>query len=298
MKKYFTILLITVFFNLGFSMIPTLFSSIKEGNKTPYKIIVDSTEREYYLYTPKNLPVNAPLLMVFHGYSGNALHTLQSTKYNELADKNGFAVCYPQGLLDKEQNAFWQVGYSFHKELEVDDVKFITKLIEKLQSEFGMSKTNVFMTGFSNGGDFCNLLSCETAGIFNATAPIISCFMEEFFDECQTAKPIPTFMLNATGDSITYWEGDLENIQGYGPYLPTKAMLNFRLKQIQYESVIRDTIRSPDLNENTVVAIEKYSSKHSKNQVWMYSYLNGGHEYPNYLNLEEEVWSFFKLYLK
>ena len=74
-------------------------------------------------------------------------------------------------------------------------------------------------------------------------------------------------------------------------------MINFRLKQIQHDKVIRDTIISPDSNEKTLVAIEKYSSSKSDNQVWMYSYLNGGHGYPDYLNLEEQIFSFFNIYL-
>tara|TARA_B100000963_G_scaffold327246_1_gene314854 strand:+ start:4695 stop:5591 length:897 start_codon:yes stop_codon:yes gene_type:complete len=297
MKKWFLTLLITFFFNLSFSKNTALLIPTQKENKTQYTIIVDSIERVYYIYLPKNLPANAPLVMVFHGYSGDALNTQQTTKFNQLADQNGFAVCYPQGLIDRKKNAFWQVGYSFHKDFKVDDVKFVSKLVQKLQTKFKLSRKNVFMTGFSNGGDFCNLLSCEREGLFNAAAPIVSCFMEEFFSKCQMAKPIPTFMLNGTEDPITFWNGDMENTQGYGPYLPTQAMLNFRLQQIQYENVIRDTIRSPDLNENTLIAIEKYSSALSNNQIWMYSYLKGGHGYPNYLNLEEEIWNFFELYL-
>ena len=265
--------------------------------KRPCKITVDSIEREYYLHIPDNLPNNAPLIMIFHGYSGSALNTIKTTNFNQLADKNGFIACYPQGLIDKENNAFWQVGYTFHKELNVDDVKFIQKLIEKLKSEFQLSKKNVFMTGFSNGGDFCNLLSCETDGLFRAAAPIISCFMEEIFNNCLYANPMPTLMLNGTKDPITFWDGDMTDSQGYGPYISTKSMINFRLKQIQHDKVIRDTLISPDSNEKTLVAIDKYSSSISENQVWMYSYLNGGHGYPDYLNLEKQIFSFFNIYL-
>jgi len=265
--------------------------------KRPYKITVDSIEREYYLHIPDNLPKNAPLIMIFHGYSGNALNTIKTTNFNQLADKSGFIACYPQGLIDKDNNAFWQVGYTFHKDLDVDDVKFIQKLIEKLKSEFQLSKKNVFMTGFSNGGDFCNLLSCETDGLFRAAAPIISCFMEEIFNNCQYANPMPTLMLNGTKDPITFWDGDMTDSQGYGPYISTKSMINFRLKQIQHDKVIRDTLISSDSDDKTLVAIEKYSSSISKNQVWMYSYLNGGHGYPDYLNLEEQIFSFFNIYL-
>lgn len=143
------------------------------------------------------------------------------------------------------------------------------------------------MTGFSNGGDFCNLLSCETDGLFKATAPIISCFTEGFYKNCQKAIPIPIFMLNGTEDSITFWDGDTEDSQGYGPNISTQKMIDFRLKQIQYDLVTRDSVRSSDPNEKTLVAIEKYSSSKSSNQVWMYFYLNGGQGYPEYLKLEE-----------
>ena len=269
----------------------------KDEIKRPYKIKVDSIEREYYLHIPNNLPKNAPLIMIFHGYSGNALNTIKTTNFNQLADKSGFIACYPQGLIDKDNNAFWQVGYTFHEDLDVDDVKFIQKLIEKLKSEFQLSKKNVFMTGFSNGGDFCNLLSCETDGLFRAAAPIISCFMEEIFNNCQYANPMPTLMLNGTKDPITFWDGDMTDSQGYGPYISTKSMINFRLKQIQHDKVIRDTLISSDSDDKTLVAIDKYSSSISENQVWMYSYLNGGHGYPDYLNLEEQIFSFFNIYL-
>tara|TARA_B100001057_G_scaffold421798_1_gene442951 strand:+ start:88 stop:369 length:282 start_codon:yes stop_codon:yes gene_type:complete len=93
--------------------------------------------------------------------------------------------------------------------------------------------------------------------------------MEEFYNNCHLSRAIPTFMLNGTEDSITSWDGDMNDTQGYGPYLPTKAMINFRLNQIQYDKVIRDTLKSSNSNENTLVAIEKYSSTKSNNQVWM-----------------------------
>jgi len=242
----------------GFSIkMSTHFEDFKRNEEKPFEIIVDSKKREYYLHFPKNYPNTAPLLFVFHGYSGNALNAIQTTNFNKLADKNGFIVCYPQGLIDKENNAFWQVGYNFHKDYDVDDVKFIIKLTEKLQTEFKLSKTKVFMTGFSNGGDFCNLLSCETDGLFKATAPIISCFMEEFYNSCQQARAIPTFMLNGTKDSITFWDADINDTQRYGPYISTKAMINFRLNQIQYDKLIRDTVKSNNSKEKTLVAIEK-----------------------------------------
>tara|TARA_X000000950_G_scaffold39724_2_gene42848 strand:+ start:31993 stop:32958 length:966 start_codon:yes stop_codon:yes gene_type:complete len=298
MKKSHLILLILVATCLMFLTASGDFLKHSSNQiEDPNTIIIDSIEREYFIHLPENLPTNAPLVLVFHGYSGNALSTMQTMSFNQIADRQGFAVCYPQGLVDNEGNGFWQVGYDFHKNFEIDDVKFTIKLVERLQKMYALSKTNIFITGFSNGGDFCNLLTCKTDGIFKATAPIISCFMKTFYDSCQVAKPIPTFMLNGTDDPITFWGGDLENKQGYGAYLPTQKMVDFRLKQIQYDAVIRDTVRSADPNEKTLVSIDKYSNAQSKNQIWMYSYENGGHGHPDYLDLEEEIWRFFDLYI-
>ena len=56
--------------------------------------------RDYQLYKPANLPANAPLLFVLHSYSGSASLIRNYSAMNALANENGFAVCYPQGLID------------------------------------------------------------------------------------------------------------------------------------------------------------------------------------------------------
>ena len=193
-----------------------------------HKVIIDSIERNYYLHIPKNRKANAPLIFVFRGYSGSALDINSDNKFNPIANESGFNVCYTQGLKDEKGKAFWQVGYNFHKNLKVNDVKFVKILTHFLQNKYNLNKNYVFITGFSIGGDFYNLLSCQTEVVFKAEAPIISCFMEEFYDQCDKAKAIPVFMLNGTHDQITYWDDDMTNPQGYGPYIPTVYMIDFR----------------------------------------------------------------------
>jgi polyhydroxybutyrate depolymerase len=260
-------------------------------------INIDGRERAYIRYLPADLPADAPLVFVFHGYSGDAESTMNSLSLNEVADANGFAICYPQGVIDQEGNRFWQVGYKMHQPIEVDDVKFICNLAEALQQEHRLSRNNTFITGISNGGDLCNLLLCSTTGIFKAAAPIISCIMKETYDSCMHAEPVPVFMLNGTSDSITYWEGDMEDTQGYGPYLSTPAMLAFRIRQNGSILASADTIYGPDVNDKTSIIVEKYSSPDAGDRVWMYRYINGGHGTPDYLDLAREIWDFFSLHL-
>ena len=54
-------------------------------------------ERSYKFYKPENLPANAPLVFVLHG-RGQSSSWSYSLGFNRLADANGFAVAYPQGI--------------------------------------------------------------------------------------------------------------------------------------------------------------------------------------------------------
>ena len=62
----------------------------------------EDDERSYFLYTPENLEADAPLIFVLHGYWGNNMEMMTFSGMNEIADSEGFAVCYPQGLPDFE----------------------------------------------------------------------------------------------------------------------------------------------------------------------------------------------------
>ena len=44
------------------------------------------------------------------------------------ADKNGFEVSYYQGLTDSSGKTFWLVGYFFHRNEDVDKVRFLSAL--------------------------------------------------------------------------------------------------------------------------------------------------------------------------
>ena len=85
-------------------------------------------DREYYLFVPESIQPEASLVFVFHGYSGSAVGIMEYSGMNQIANENGFAVCYPQGTVDNYNNSFFDVGYEFHWNETVDDVGFIISL--------------------------------------------------------------------------------------------------------------------------------------------------------------------------
>lgn len=80
-------------------------------------------EREYILYLPEGLPDNAPLVLVLHGYGGRAMKG--GSAMCKVADREKFAVCYPQGAKDGKDKTCWNVGYPFQEGLKTDDVNFL-----------------------------------------------------------------------------------------------------------------------------------------------------------------------------
>ena len=89
-------------------------------------------DRKYYLYIPTTIEPESPLVFVFHGFTSSAENIMEYSGMNEIAETNGFAVCYPQGTTDNNGNTFFNVGYSFHWNQTVDDVGFIIALAESV----------------------------------------------------------------------------------------------------------------------------------------------------------------------
>ncbi|MFN8256533.1 MAG: PHB depolymerase family esterase [Bacteroidales bacterium] len=275
-------------------------SQKKEGKLQNLSFLSNGINREYLLYTPGHLKKDAPLLFAMHGYTGNAKEFMLDKGFNELADENGFAVCYPQGLTDSAGKTFWQVGYSFHKNLKVDDVEFLSKLALYLHKAYSLNPEKTYATGESNGADMCIVLACKKPGVFKAVAPVLGCMMKAGFDSCNSKIPIPVFMVNGTADDITYWDGDMQDKQGYGPYLPTLDCFNFFVKRNQCKTYQTDTL--PDLNKSdgSIIITEKYSDGINGNKVWLYEVVNAKHQWPGCsgnmdIKVSDEICRFFSL---
>jgi polyhydroxybutyrate depolymerase len=262
----------------------------------------DGLSRDYIYYSPGNIEKHAPLVVVLHGFTGSAEKIMNYSKLNALAKENHFTVVYPQGTMDADSNTFWNVGYDFHKEILTNDVDFIVKLIQFLQNEYSLSKTNTFITGMSNGGEMCYLMACQHSELFRAAAPVAGMMLEGFFPECKSNSPIPIFAIFGTNDPVTRYEGDLNNGDGWGAYPDIPFTINYWAKTIQYSSFKSDTL--PDINkaDSSFIVRETYLNDINKNEILYYKVINGGHEWPGVwgnmdINASTEIWKFFEKYL-
>ena len=283
-------------FLIGLILLPLL---LVRAQPEPQTFFIGGQERQYYLYLPDGISDDAPLVFVLHGYSGDALGIMNYSGMNQVADDNGFAVCYPQGLSDDWDYNFWNVGYDWHEYETVDDVEFLTELAEYLRGEYDLSRDHVFSTGMSNGGDMSYLLACEASEIFRAIAPVAGCMMTWIYDSCDPIDPTPVFEIHGTDDDVTWWEGADEIFNdGWGPWESVDTTFNFWIQLNGCTDFTIDTLPDINTSDGSYVISHKNTNGVNNNEVWLYEVVNGGHDWPGAygnmdINSSEEIWNFF-----
>lgn len=278
------------------SFIAAVFTTVtvSASNKADYKTYsctIDGLERTYKLYLPASIQPDAPLVFVLHGYGGT--FNLDHVGLNEVADKEGFAVCYPQGSKDGRGKTCWNVGYPFQADMTVDDISFLCKLAKKLQKEHNLSRRNTFCTGMSNGGEMCYLLAYDRQSTFKAVAPIAGLTMEWMPKAYTRTRPIPLFEVHGTEDRTSEWTGDLENKGGWGAYIAVPDAIDYWVKRNGCDQEQKSSLPLKSADSHQVIA-HKYIDSKGGNHVWLYEIVGGGHTWGEKdLDIAEEIWKFF-----
>ena len=126
----------------------------------PRSITVDGRVRDYRLYRPPRLVPGAPapLVLSLHGGFGSAAHDEAAYGWDARADAAGFVVVYPDGI-GHSWNAGTCCGPASRR--RVDDVGFLTRLVERLIADGTADRRRIYVTGMSNGAAMAYRLACE-----------------------------------------------------------------------------------------------------------------------------------------
>ena len=143
-------------------------------------------------------------ILAFHGYSGTATSMDRSSGFTQLSERQPFIAVYPQGVLDSSNKPFWASAGPI--DAGIDDVLFVSHVIDDLQKKFCIDPQRIYATGFSNGGGMTWLLSCRFAGRIAAFAPISGNFYA-FAGGCHPGRPVPILDFHGTKDPILPYNG-------------------------------------------------------------------------------------------
>ncbi|MGZ0170829.1 MAG: alpha/beta hydrolase family esterase [Planctomycetales bacterium] len=169
-------------------------------------IVVDGRSRIFVAYSPKRQSrTPLPLVFVLHGGGSGASRQLERfTKFNDLAKREGFITCYPDGY---EGNWNDGRGVSFikaHSE-NVDDVKFFRAMVDNVSKEPIVDRSRIFATGISNGGFMSHRLAAEASDVFAAVAPIVGGMAIPIGENFKPKHPVSLFGTPVMG--VNLWGG-------------------------------------------------------------------------------------------
>jgi polyhydroxybutyrate depolymerase len=175
-----------------------------------HTLIHNGITRSYVVRASPNLAQRngrVPLVLVLHGGGGNAPNAEAMTGFTEKARKEGFVAVYPEGSGRFNGKLLtWNAGHccGYAMDNRVDDVGFISTLIDQLIADYPIDPKRVYATGMSNGGMMTHRLGIELSNKLAAIAPVVATL---FGDEPRPEHRVSAIMLNGMLDESVPDEG-------------------------------------------------------------------------------------------
>ncbi len=186
----------------------TLFSF---SQMTSYNYNFDGLNREFNLFIPSNYDANAePLPVVFflHGLGGD-MTNFSGLTYK--AEQENYIMVVPQAISDQLAGTTWHSGAGnslYYPNSGVDDVGFISSMIDSISTWYNVDQNKIYSTGFSMGGFMTNRLACELTDRFAAIASVSGTMGNEILNTCNPDNAIPMLHIHSTEDQVVSFDNN------------------------------------------------------------------------------------------
>jgi polyhydroxybutyrate depolymerase len=265
-------------FALFFALQPLFSQPHTPGLHTTY-MRYGGLDRKYMYYIPAgyNPKAKTPLVFFIHGAGASAQIAVDvvGPQFNARAERDKAIVIYPDGV-----NKRWNdmLGVAGTRITTVDDVGFLSSLIDVFVKDYKCDPNQVYVSGSSNGGMMTYRLSVDIPDKITAIAPFVSYTSPYVAAQYPKAPPIPIIITVGTADPSIKYEG--------GPRGPGAGELFSADKNLEHW-IARNGTRTqpeitniPDLDPNDKSTAIKYVYP-GKNPVVFYKVVGGMHQHPS-----------------
>ena len=267
-------------------------------------------DRTYLAYIPSGELLAPALIIVLHGAmgTGKKMREICGDQFEHVAEKEKCIVVYPDGY-----QAYWNDCRTAPKDdahtKNIDDVGFITKVIEDCTTKWHADPKRVYAVGLSNGGHLCFRLATEISDKIAGIAVIGANMPGKGYSKCAAPHAgMPVMIVNGIDDPINPFEGGMVRlfyVISKGEVVSSKETARAWLKPEVREQQPKIE-QMPDRDPTDETNIEHLSWPGSK--VRLYMIYGGGHTVPSgkqYLpefvvgrvsrdmNMAQEAWLFF-----
>ena len=155
-------------------------------------------------------PEGRPLIVLLHGYGASGFFQELYLQLSGLAAERGFLYATPDGTLNPEGKRFWNATDAccdFYGS-GVDDVGYLTGLIDAIDARFGVDPRRVHLFGHSNGGFMAYRMACSAAGRLTSAVSLAGA---TYFDpaDCSPSRPVRILQIHGSDDETILYGGGI-----------------------------------------------------------------------------------------
>lgn len=263
---------------------------------------VDGLSRLYVLNLPSDYYEKADfsLIIALHGGGGSAKQAEESYQLTQKSNAEHTIIVYPEGVQSDGvlKLRTWNAGTccQYAVEKQIDDVHFISTLIDELISKYKINPKRVYVTGMSNGAMLAYRLSCEIPEKIAAIAAVSGTL--EKVEPCISTLQVPILHLHSELDKHVPYRGG-KGIRGYYFHSVDYGLTTW--------AKINGCIAPPAVIEKENYTLTQWKNAMGKVVIEYYLTKDGGHSWagsekvrriadePSHaINANELIWAFFK----
>lgn len=251
-----------------------------EAGEHRLRLVVDGQTRTYLLYAPKraaNRP--APLMVMLHGRGIDADDMVRLTGMNEVADREGFLVVYPNGQENPGGGRVWPWSVDADGEVrQPREVDFLAKLLEEVPRLAPVDETRVYFSGFSNGAILAYVAARDLPGRLAAVGAVAG-FMG--MKRVPPASALSILHIHGTRDRFVPYHGGLSAYKGSRYVLPPLADALAAWLEAAGCHTLRstDSLRDP-ADPTLTIRTDVYGPGRDGVEIEIVTIEGGGHTWP------------------
>jgi polyhydroxybutyrate depolymerase len=166
-------------------------------------LVSGGQERCYHLFVPSGYDASQamPLIISLHGFLSSPNANRMITRWDRLAEMEGFVVAFPQGTLWPQR---WNAGRGW-EDPPTDDILFLNDLLDELESMINLETSRIYINGFSNGGGMSVYAGCAMADRVAALGSVAGAVVK--IEHCLPSRPVPMMAFHGTADPVVDYYG-------------------------------------------------------------------------------------------